>query len=56
VSWAAADCEAEVARLADAGITVRAVADRGLVRASVGAWNSEDELDRVAELGASPAS
>jgi selenocysteine lyase/cysteine desulfurase/predicted CoA-binding protein len=56
VSWAAADCEAEVARLADAGITVRAVADRGLVRASVGAWNAEDELDRVAEVGASPAS
>jgi L-cysteine/cystine lyase len=55
VSWAAADCEAEVTRLAEAGITVRAVADRGLVRASVGAWNSDDELDSIARLVGSPA-
>ena len=48
VSWAAGDCEAEVARLADAGISVRAIADRGLVRASVGAWSSDEELDRLA--------
>lgn len=50
VSWKARDCEADVARFADAGITVRAVADRDLVRASVGAWSSDDEVEAVAKL------
>jgi L-cysteine/cystine lyase len=50
VSWKAADPEAEVARLAQAGIVVRSIPAFGLVRASVGAWTSEDELDRLLEL------
>lgn len=50
VSWAAADAAAEVERLAAAGIVVRSIPGRGLVRASVGAWSSEEELERLAEL------
>jgi L-cysteine/cystine lyase len=52
VSWGAADCEGEVKRFAGEGVTLRAIADRGLVRASVGAWNSDDEVERVAGLAA----
>ena len=52
VSWAAADAAAEVERLAAEGFVVRDLPGRGLVRASVGAWSSEDELDRLAELAA----
>jgi L-cysteine/cystine lyase len=40
----------EVQRLAAAGVVVRHLPGRGLVRASVGAWNSEDELDRLVDL------
>jgi hypothetical protein len=29
---------------------VRDLPGRGLVRASVGAWNSEDEIERLAEI------
>ena len=50
VSWAAADGEAEVERLATAGFVVRDLPGRGLVRASVGAWVTEEELARLAEL------
>lgn len=50
VSWLSQDPEAEVERLAAHGIVVRAVPGRGLVRASVGAWSSEDELERLARL------
>jgi L-cysteine/cystine lyase len=50
VSWKAADPEAEVARLAEAGVVVRSIPAFGLVRASVGAWTSEDELDHLVEL------
>lgn len=49
VSWATADAEAEVARLAEAGFIVRSIPSHGLVRASVGAWSSEDELASLAE-------
>jgi selenocysteine lyase/cysteine desulfurase len=52
VSWKVDDPDAEVARLADAGVVVRSILSRGLVRASVGAWSDEDELARVAELAA----
>jgi L-cysteine/cystine lyase len=52
VSWAAGDAAAEVERLAAAGFVVRDLPGRGLVRASVGAWSSEEELDRLAELAA----
>ena len=52
VAWEADDPEAEVARLAAAGIVVRSIPGFGLVRASAGAWSSEEELDRLVELAA----
>ena len=50
VAWAAEDADAEVARLADEGFVVRSIPSHGLVRVSVGAWSSEEELARLAEL------
>lgn len=53
VSWRADDPNAEVQRLAGEGIVVRSILSHGgLVRASVGAWSSEEELARLAELAA----
>ncbi len=37
----------EVARLGEQGIVVRHIPGRGLIRVSVGAWNSEEELERL---------
>ena len=50
VSWTADDAGAEVERLAGEGYVVRDLPGRGLVRASVGAWVSEDEIERLVEL------
>ena len=50
VSWAAEDAATLATRLADAGIVVRAIPWRGVVRASVGAWNAEEEIVILAEL------
>jgi L-cysteine/cystine lyase len=50
VSWRSDDPEGETARLAEAGVVVRYLPGRGLVRASVGAWSNEDDLERL--LGA----
>ncbi len=49
VSWRApADESARiVARLADAGVIVRDLPGRGLMRASVGWWTSDDDLERL---------
>jgi L-cysteine/cystine lyase len=49
VSWRVpADESADVvARLADAGVIVRDLPGRGLVRASVGWWTSDDDLERL---------
>ncbi len=47
VSWEAADPDADVARLSELGIVVRSIPSHSLVRASVGAWNSEEELERL---------
>ena len=49
VSWrVAADESADaVAKLADAGVVVRDLPGRGLVRASVGWWTSDDDLERL---------
>ena len=47
VTWRAADPEGEVARLAEAGIVVRFLPGRGVLRASVGAWNDESDLERL---------
>ncbi|HEX3977995.1 MAG TPA: aminotransferase class V-fold PLP-dependent enzyme [Solirubrobacteraceae bacterium] len=46
VGWKprAEDLDAEVARLAEAGFVVRSIVSHGLIRASVGAWSSEEEL------------
>jgi len=50
VSWAAEDADAEVARLAGEGVIVRSIPAFGVVRASVGAWSSEEELERLVDL------
>ena len=55
VSWKTDEAEAEVARLAGEGVIVRSIPAFGLVRASVGAWTSEDELERLVELVAGSA-
>jgi selenocysteine lyase/cysteine desulfurase len=53
VSWADADPPTTRDRLAAAGVVVRDLPGRGLLRASVGAWNDESDLERLlAGLGA----
>jgi L-cysteine/cystine lyase len=47
VSWHSDDPEGDVARLSEAGVVVRNLPGRGLVRASVGAWSNEDDLERL---------
>ncbi len=48
VSWEAEDPQAESLRLLHAGLLVRDLPGTCYVRASVGAWTSEDELERLA--------
>ena len=50
VSWRSADATADVERLASERIVVRAIPGAGLVRASVGAWSAEADLERLAQL------
>lgn len=50
VTWEVAEPEAEVERLRGEGFALRELPGTGTVRASVGAWSSEAELDRLAEL------
>jgi L-cysteine/cystine lyase len=52
VSWKVADPKADVERLASEGIIVRSIPAFGLVRASVGAWTSEDEVERLVAASA----
>ena len=47
VAWRTDDDEGDLERLTGAGITVRNLPGRGLLRASVGAWNDESDLERV---------
>jgi selenocysteine lyase/cysteine desulfurase len=47
VAWRSEDPEAEVERLAANGVIVRHLPGRGLVRASVGAWSNEEDLERL---------
>ena len=47
VSWEAEDPQAEVERLLEQGVLVRALPNRAYVRASVGAWNDERDLERL---------
>jgi L-cysteine/cystine lyase len=48
VSWLDPDPEAAVTRLRGEGFVVRHLPRTPYVRASTGAWNSEDEIDRLA--------
>ncbi len=50
VSWEVGDPEAAVATLLEAGFSVRNLPGTTYLRAAVGAWSSEDELDRLAQL------
>ncbi|MGO9752351.1 MAG: aminotransferase class V-fold PLP-dependent enzyme [Solirubrobacteraceae bacterium] len=50
VAWTVADAAADVKRLAALGFQVRSIPIGRLLRASVGAWNSEDEVQRLADL------
>jgi L-cysteine/cystine lyase len=52
VSWQVDDAAAEVERLAQSGFVLRSIPGRELVRASVGAWSSEEELERLARAAA----
>jgi L-cysteine/cystine lyase len=47
VSWTDPDPMAAVERATAAGVTVRPLPGTPYVRASVGAWNDEDDLDRL---------
>lgn len=53
VSWRAEDSQEVVERLAATGLVVRNIPAFGVVRASVGAWSSEEELERLAQAAAS---
>ena len=52
VSFEVPDPEGFTTRAAEEGIVIRFLPGRPWVRASVGAWNTEDELERLAELAA----
>jgi L-cysteine/cystine lyase len=47
VSFVVEDPEGERSRLADQGVIVRNIPDRPWLRASVGAWNDEHDLERL---------
>jgi L-cysteine/cystine lyase len=49
VAFRAADPPATVAALAAAGVLVRELPNTGLVRASIGWWTNEDDLQRLAD-------
>jgi L-cysteine/cystine lyase len=55
VSWESPDNESEAERLLAEGILIRHLPGTPYVRASVGAWSSEDELGRLIALAASPS-
>ena len=47
VAWEDPFAEETSERLAGAGVAVRSLPGRALVRASVGAWNDDSDLDRL---------
>jgi selenocysteine lyase/cysteine desulfurase len=47
VSFASQDPEGERVKLAEAGVVLRNIPDRPWLRASVGGWNDENDLDRL---------
>jgi L-cysteine/cystine lyase len=56
VSWEVGDPQAEAERLFDAGLLVRDLPGTPYVRASVGGWTSDDELERLVGAATSPSS
>ena len=54
VSFEVPEPEAFAEQAADHGIVIRFLPGRPWARASVGAWNSEDEIERLAELASRP--
>jgi L-cysteine/cystine lyase len=50
VSWRTEDPQAEMERLSAEGVVVRTIPAFGTMRASVGAWSSEEELERLVSL------
>jgi selenocysteine lyase/cysteine desulfurase len=55
VSWKSSDCAAAVERLAAEGLIVRSIPGWELIRASVGAWSSEEEVERLAKAAVAAA-
>jgi selenocysteine lyase/cysteine desulfurase len=47
VSFSSPDAESERDRLADTGVLLRNIPERPWLRASVGAWNDEADLERL---------
>ena len=47
IAWESPDAEAERDRMAEAGVVVRNLPGTPYVRASVGAWNDESDLERL---------
>lgn len=56
VSWEAADPQAEATRLLAAGLLARDLPGTPYVRASVGGWTSEEELERLIAAATSTSS
>jgi selenocysteine lyase/cysteine desulfurase len=52
VAWRSDDPDLELERLAAAGVVARQIPGRGVIRASVGAWNDESDLERVLAVSA----
>jgi L-cysteine/cystine lyase len=52
VSFEVGDPEEFTGRMAAEGIVIRHIPGRGCARASVGAWTTHDDIDRLAELAA----
>ena len=47
VAWECADATAVNERAREAGVLIRELPGRNLLRASVGAWNDESDLERL---------
>jgi L-cysteine/cystine lyase len=56
VSWEVPEPEREAERLYAEGFVVRSIPGRQYVRAAVGAWNTEEELERLVALATSGSS
>jgi L-cysteine/cystine lyase len=56
VSWEATDAKTDAARLLDAGFLVRDLPGTPYVRASVGGWTSDEELERLTDVAATSTS